>query len=80
MTSESQSCGLSDTSRIGIFHDLAVDEITNMINFDILDNISAKNYTQFIDFCNRVSTEKDHINSVSCELDNDDLVFIINYK
>ena len=74
------ACGLSGTSRIDIFHDLAVDELTNMINMDILASISADNYQRFIEFCDQVEAEKDSILSVSCILENDNLEFTINYK
>lgn len=73
-------CGLSGTSRIDIFHDLAVDELTNMINMELLASISADNYQRFIEFCDQVEAEKEKINSVSCILENDSLEFFINYK
>lgn len=78
--SNDQACGLTGTSRIDIFHDLAVDELTNMINLDILASISAENYQKFIDFCDQVESEKDKILSVSCILEEDNLEFFINYK
>lgn len=80
MPDECKACGLSDTSRISIFHDLAVDELTNMINMDILASISAVNYERFIDFCEKVTAEKERIVSVSCILENNNLEFFINYK
>lgn len=75
-----QACGLTGTSRIDIFHDLAVDELTNMINMDILASISAENYQKFIEFCDQVELEKDTILSVSCILEEDNLEFFIKYK
>lgn len=75
-----QACGLTGTSRIDIFHDLAVDDLTNMINMDILASISAENYQRFIDFCDKVTEEKNTILSVSCILENEELEFFIKYK
>lgn len=72
--------GLSGTSRTDIFHDVAVDELTQMINMDILASISATNYQKFIDFCDKVVEEKDLIISVSCVLEDGELEFFINYK
>lgn len=75
-----EACGLSGTSRIDIFHDLAVDELTNMINMDILASISADNYQKFLAFCDQVEAEKDTILSVSCVLEDGNLEFFVNYK
>ena len=75
-----QACGLTGTSRIDIFHDLAVDGLTNMINMDILASISAENYQRFIDFCDQVELKKDTILSVSCIMEDNNLEFFINYK
>ena len=80
MPDVNKACGLSRTSRIDIFRDLAVDELTNMINMDILASISAENYQRFIDFCEQVTAEREQILSVSCILENDSLEFSINYK
>ena len=80
MPDVNKACGLSGTSRIDIFRDLAVDELTNMINMDILASISAENYQKFIDFCDKVVEEKDSIISVSCVLEDGELEFFINYK
>ena len=77
---DEKACGLTGTSRIDIFHDLAVDELTNMINMDILASISVNNYQKFIAFCDQVEAEKDTILSVSCVLEDDNLEFFINYK
>ena len=55
MSDVSKQCGLSGTSRTDIFHDIAVDELTKMINMEILASISATNYQKFIDFCDQVS-------------------------
>ena len=44
MPDSTNQCGLSGTSRTDIFHDIAVDELTQMINMDILASISATNY------------------------------------
>ena len=80
MPDVNKACGLSGTSRIDIFRDLAVDELTNMINMDILASISAENYQKFIDFCEQVTAEREQSLSVSCILENDSLEFSINYK
>ena len=80
MSDVTKQCGLSGTSRTDIFHDIAVDELTNMINMDILASISAENYQKFIDFCEQVTAEREQILSVSCILENDSLEFSINYK
>ena len=80
MSDVTKQCGLSGTSRTDIFHDIAVDELTNMINMDILASISAKHYQKFIDFCDQVTAEKDNIISVSCVLENDELEFFIKYQ
>ena len=80
MPDVTKQCGLSGTSRTDIFHDIAVDELTQMINMDILASISATNYQKFIDFCDQVTAEKDNIISVSCVLENDELEFFIKYK
>ena len=80
MSDVSKQCGLSGTSRTDIFNDIAVDELTKMINMEILASISATNYQKFIDFCDQVTEEKDSIISVSCILDNGDLEFFIKYK
>lgn len=80
MSDVTKQCGLSGTSRTDIFHDIAVDELTNMINMDILASISAKNYQRFIDFCDKVTEEKNAILSVSCVLENEELEFFIKYK
>ena len=80
MSDVSKQCGLSGTSRTDIFHDIAVDELTKMINMEILASISATNYQKFIDLCDQVTEEKDSMISVSCILDNGDLEFFIKYK
>lgn len=72
--------GLSGTSRIDIFHDIAVDQLTNMIDMDILASISADNYQRFIDFCDQVSAEKDKVLSVSCTLVQGKLDFFTQYR
>lgn len=75
------ACGLSGTSRIDIFHDIAVDEISNMINMDILSSIAADEYQRFIEFCEQVEADKDSIESVSCSLNEDgSLEFITKPK
>lgn len=65
------ACGLSGTSRIDIFRDVAVDEISKMINMDLLSHIAADEYEKFIEFCNYVEIEKDNIDSVSCSINED---------
>ena len=80
MPDSTNQCGLSGTSRTDIFPDIAVDELTQMINMDILASISATNYQKFIDFCDKVVEEKDSIISVSCVLEDGELEFFINYK
>lgn len=80
MPDSTNQCGLSGTSRTDIFHDIAVDELTQMINMDILASISATNYQRFIEFCDKVVEEKDSIISVSCVLEGEELEFFINYK
>lgn len=66
-----KACGLSGTSRTDIFRDIAVDEISNMINMELLSHIAAEEYPRFIDFCNYVEAEKDSIESVSCSMNDD---------
>ena len=80
MPDSTNQCGLSGTSRTDIFHDIAVDELTQMINMDILASISDINYQRFIAFCDQVVEEKDSIDSVSCVLENGELEFFIKYK
>ena len=72
--------GLSGTSRTDIFHDIAVDELTRMIDMDILASISATNYQKFINFCDQIVEEKASIQSISCVLENDEIEFFIKYK
>ena len=38
MSDSTKQCGLSGTSRTDIFHDIAVDELTQMINMDSLSD------------------------------------------
>lgn len=66
-----KACGLSGTSRTDIFRDIAVDEISNMIDMEILSHIAAEEYPRFIEFCNLVESEKDSIESVSCYINED---------
>lgn len=75
------ACGLSGTSRIDIFRDIAVDEVSNMIDMELLSTIAADEYHKFIDFCNLVESQKDTIESVSCSMNEDgSLEFSIKSK
>ena len=65
--------------RIEIFKHLAVDELDG-VQLNILDSIASKHFHTFLDFCDKVFSEKELIDNVSCTLENDELHFNINYK
>lgn len=71
--------GLVVADRVEIFKHLAVDELDG-VRLDILDSIAAKHLQSFLDFCDKVFSEKDSIESVSCTLNGDELQFDVNYK
>ena len=70
---------LSNADRVEIFKHIAVDEL-NGVRLDILDSIAAKHFRSFLDFCDKVFSEKDLIENVSCTLESDELHFNIIYK
>lgn len=80
MAKKNESCGLSGTSRVDIFRKVAVDNISNQVDPQILNMIAEDQYTEFIDFCDRVTEEKNKISDVSCAIVNGRLSFAINYK
>lgn len=70
---------LVNADRIEIFKHLAVDELSG-VQLDILDSIASKHFHKFLDFCDKVFSEKELIENVSCTLESDELHFNINYK
>ena len=71
--------GLVNADRVEIFKHLAVDELDG-VRLDILDSIASEHFNSFLDFCDKVFSEKDLIEDVSCTLDGNELHFNINYK
>lgn len=70
---------LINADRVEIFRHLAVDELDG-VHLNILDSIASKHFHSFLDFCDKVFSEKDSIEDVSCTLEGDTLQFNINYK
>ena len=70
---------LNNADRVEIFKHLAVDELSG-VQMDILDSIAAKHFRAFLDFCDKVFSEKDLIETISCTLEGDELQFNIDYK
>ena len=71
--------GLVNADRVEIFKQLAVDELDG-VRLDILNSIASKHFHTFLDFCDKVFSERDSIEDVSCTLEGDDLQFNITYK
>ena len=71
--------GLKNADRVEIFRHLAVDELDE-VRLDILDSIASKHFQSFLDFCDKVFSEKESIEEVSCTLQDDNLQFNIIYK
>lgn len=71
--------GLANADRVEIFKQIAVDEL-DCVKLDILDSIASKHFHSFLDFCDKVFSEKENIVDISCTLSNDELQFNINYK
>ena len=71
--------GLVNADRVEIFKHLAVDELDG-VQLDILDSIASKHFHSFLDFCDKVFSERDTIEDVSCTLEGDELQFHITYK
>jgi hypothetical protein len=70
---------LKNADRVEIFKHLAVDELDE-VRLNILDSIASKHLQAFVGFCDKVFSEKDIIEDVSCTLEGDDLQFNIIYK
>jgi hypothetical protein len=70
---------LTNADRVEIFKHLAVDELDG-VRLNILDSIASKHFQSFLDFCDKVFSEKDSIEDVSCTLEGDELQFNISYK
>lgn len=70
---------LTCADRVEIFKHLAVDELAG-IRLDILDSIASKHFHSFVDFCDKVFSEKDLIQDISCSIVDDELQFDIIYK
>lgn len=71
--------GLVNADRVEIFKHLAVDDLYG-VKLDILDSIASKHFKAFLEFCDKVFSEKDMIEDVSCTLEDDELQFNIVYK
>ena len=70
---------LTNADRVEIFKHLAVDELEG-IRVNILDSIASTHFHSFLDFCDKVFSERESIQDVSCSMDNDGLHFDIIYK
>ena len=70
---------LQCADRVEIFRHIAVDELDG-VQLDILGSIASNHFQSFLDFCDRVFSEKDLINDISCTLEGDQLHFHIDYK
>ena len=70
---------LATADRVEIFKHIAVDEL-NGVRLNILDSIASKHFHTFLDFCDKVFSEKELIDTVSCTLENDELHFNVTYK
>ena len=71
--------GLVIADRVEIFKHLAVDELDG-VRVNILDSIASKHFHSFLDFCDKVFSERDLIANISCTLLEDQLHFEIEYK
>lgn len=70
---------LKNADRVEIFKHLAVDEL-NEVHLNILDSIASKHFHSFVNFCDKVFSEKDIIEDITCTLEDDELHFNIKYK
>ena len=70
---------LSNANRVEIFKHLAVDDL-DRVRLEVLDSIAVSQFHEFIEFCDKVYSEKDKIESISCTLEDDQLQFNIEYK
>ena len=70
---------LVNADRVEIFKHLAVDELDG-VQLEILNSIASKHFHTFLDFCDKVYSERDNIENISCTLEGDDLLFNIAYR
>lgn len=69
---------LEIADRIEIFRHLAVDDLES-VDRNILDLLAEKNLQGYLDFCDKVFSEKNLIQDISCEITDGELKFNINY-
>lgn len=70
---------LSTANKLVIFRELAVDN-DNYIDSLVLDKIClTDNYNEFLNFCDKVYSDKDKINEISYTCIDNQLRFLITY-